>query len=132
MTTIVNPHVLRRTGVLTLTLFAAVACGRNTDFKVVHTVETSKWTIPIEAANSAQAYGPSAIRVRRVSSDSDVVLYEGEVANDGAEITLDNIRPDLRSDTDLRLCLNGVEQTAVLVRINPDMQSVVATQGYCE
>lgn len=105
--------------------------GVNTDFQTVHTIPIKDASIVIEAAQSSLAYGPATIRIRHVDNLNDEVVYESKIANDGGQIAFDNIRPDARSDRDLRLCLNGVEQDDVYVRIDVGVKAVVEIQRPC-
>ena len=64
-------------------------------------------------------------------NDTSTVLYEGKISNDGSEITLDNVRPSASKPGFLWLCLNGVEQADVAVRIELSTGIVAENERHC-
>ena len=114
-----------------VTVLAASGCGVDTNYYVLETLQTNRWTLPVEAARIADREGVFTIRVRRLDETSDIVLYSGELDVGADEIALSNVQPELRSDTDLRLCLNGAQSQSLVLQINPEARSVVESPGYC-
>ena len=105
-----------RTSVLCLAA-ALTACGGD-NFEALQTFPVADQSIIIEAAGRPADDGAMPVRVRRVSELEDIVVFEAAIANDGEDLTLENVRPDLRTVNDLRLCLNGTGQEDVYVRMD--------------
>ena len=105
-------------------------CGGD-GFDSLQTISVDTRSVIIEAMQDPMDDGSTGVRIRRVDELSDVVVYEGSVANDGEDLTLDNIRPDLRSINDLRLCLNGSAQEDVYVRMDVVVRSVSSIERPC-
>ena len=105
-------------------------CGGN-QFEALQTYPVDGQSIVVEAAGRPSDDGATPIRVRRVTELDDIVVYESSVANGGEDLTLDNIRPDLRTVNDLRLCLNGSGQDDVYVRMDVIARITSATARQC-
>ncbi len=111
---------------------ALSACGSgDKDFRVIASIDSHGQTITFEFAPSQLAFGPADIRVSTGESDATVVRYESQISNDGGEITLDNLRPNSSKPGHLWLCLNGVEQADVVVRIDFGANLVIEAQRPC-
>lgn len=106
------------------------ACGGD-KFEALQTYPAAGQSIIIEAAGRPADDGATPVRVRRVSELEDIVVYESSIANDGEDLTLDNVRPDLRTVNDLRLCLNGSAQEDVYVRMDVVARISSATARKC-
>lgn len=126
----------RHTIALFSTLLTATAtlsaCGSGeTEFELIETIESQDGTIILEYAPSQLAFGPAEIRIRAGENDTSTVLYEGKISNDGSDITLDNVRPNSSKSGFLWLCLNGVEQEDVAVRIEFSTGIVFENERHC-
>ncbi len=126
----------RHTIALFSTLLTATAtlsaCGSGeTEFELIETIESQDGTIILEYAPSQLAFGPAEIRIRSGENDTSTVLYEGKISNDGSDITLDNVRPNASKPGFLWLCLNGVEQEDVAVRIEFSTGIVFENERHC-
>jgi len=96
-----------------------VACNSGgQDYRTIDTIISESTPIILEYAPSALALGPASFRVRKEGDDSGTVLYETTISNDGSDILLDNVKPNAQKAGFLWLCLNGVEQADVSVRID--------------
>ena len=108
------------------------ACGSgDRDYQVLETIDSPGGPIILEFARSELAFGTADIRVRAAGEISDTVLYEGRISNDGGAITLDNFRPISSKPGYLWLCLNGVEQEDVAVRIEFETGLVIEDERHC-
>ena len=108
------------------------ACGSGeTEFALIESIESQDGTIILEYAPSQLAFGPAEIRIRAEENDTSTVLYEGNISNDGSDITLDNVRPNASKPGFLWLCLNGVEQEDVVVRIELSTGIVAVNERAC-
>lgn len=123
---------IRRSGIWLIIVAAALAaCGSGDhDFRVIETITSNKNPIILEYAPSALAFGSADIRIRLDVGESGTVLYEGKISNDGGDITIDNIQPNLGKGY-LWLCLNGVEQEDVSVRIELATGLVIEEMRHC-
>jgi hypothetical protein len=105
-------------------------CGGD-KFDQLESYSVNTTSVIVEAARRSMDDGSTGVRVRRVDELSDIVVYEGSVANDGEDLTIENVRPDFRSVSDLRLCLNGTGQEDVYVRMDVLARSVSSTEQTC-
>ena len=107
------------------------ACGSgDQEFRLIETITSNKNPIILEFAPSALSFGSADIRIRLDVGESGTVLYEGKISNDGSDITIDNIQPNLGKGY-LWLCLNGVEQEDVSVRIELATGLVIEEERHC-
>ena len=121
-----------RTGVILGLAAILAACGSgDKDYRVVDTIESQEQPIVLEFAPSSLAFGPADIRVTRGSGPETAVVYEGKISNDGGDITLDNLRPIADKPGFLWLCLNGVEQNDMFVRIDYASSAIVELERPC-
>lgn len=121
-----------RVTILRVFFFAAVAsCSSEIKYDTLDTLQSENVSVVIEAASKPQDDGSVAVRVRRIDARGDIVVYDGSVANGGEPLTLDNIRPDLRSPSDLRLCLNGAGQADLSVRMNVLVRFIASNERIC-
>ena len=108
------------------------ACGSGEkDFRVIESIESQSQSIIFEYAPSRLAFGPADVRVSIEENGDTFVRYEGQISNDGGDITLDNLRPNTSKTGHLWLCLNGVEQSDVVVRIDFAARLVVEEERHC-
>ena len=108
------------------------ACGSGEkDFRLIESIESQNQSIILEYAPSQLAFGPADIRVSTEENGDTLVRYEGQISNDGGDITLDNLRPNTSKPGHLWLCLNGVEQSDVVVRIDFADRMVVEKERHC-
>jgi len=108
------------------------ACGSgDPDFQIIDTLATQDGPIVLEYAPSGLALGPATIRLRLDVEKSDTLLYEGKISNDGGAITAENIQVDTSKQGYLRLCLNGVEQADIAVRIELATGLVIEEERHC-
>ena len=108
------------------------ACGSGEkDFRLIESIESQNQSIILEFAPSQLAFGPADIRVSTEGNGETFVRYEGQISNDGGDITLDNLRPNTSKPGHLWLCLNGVEQSDVVVRIDFAARMVVEEERHC-
>ena len=119
-------------GLAVLAAIGVSACGVDTDFYELQTLETSTWSLPVEAARTSDRPGVFVVRVRRVDDATDLVLYSGEVNIARDDITVADVRPEVRSDNDVRLCLRSADGPAVSLQIDPEARSAVEIPGFCE
>ena len=111
---------------------ALSACGSGEkDFRVIESIESQDQSIILEYAPNELAFGPADIRVSTELNGDTLVRYEGQISNDGGDITLDNLRPNTSKPGYLWLCLNGVEQSDVIVRIDFSASMVVEEERHC-
>jgi len=109
-----------------------VACSSGgQDYRTIDTVISEDTLIILEYAPSALAFGPASFRVRKENGESGMVLYETTISNDGGEILLDNVMPNAQKAGFLWLCLNGVEQADVSVRIDFSTGLVIEESRRC-
>ena len=120
--------------VAVLGLFVSLAaCDRSDDFEVLQTLTSDGTTLLIEAAEEAGDDETTAVRVRRMMPEVDegIVVFEGAIANANEPLTLSNLLPDLRSPSDLRLCLNGSGQADVYIQMNVQVRVVSSRERIC-
>ena len=124
--------VIRRSGICLIVAAATlVACGSgDTEFRLIETITSNKKPIILEFAPSHAKFGSADIRIRLDVGESGTVLYEGKISNDGGDITVDNIQANLGKGY-LWLCLNGVEQEDVSVRIELATGLVIEEERHC-
>lgn len=127
-----NRGAIGRSGTWLLIVAATLAaCGSgDPKFRLIETITSNKNPIILEYAPSALAFGSATIRIRLDVGESGTVLYEGKISNDGGDITMDNIQPNLGKGY-LWLCLNGVEQEDVSVRIELATGLVIEEERHC-
>ena len=111
-------------------VFSACGSGEK-DFRLIESIELQNQSIIFEYAPSQLAFGPADIRVSSEENGEILVRYEGQISNDGSDITLDNLRPNTSKTGHLWLCLNGVEQSDVVVRIDFATRMVVEEERHC-
>jgi hypothetical protein len=111
-------------------VFSACGSGEK-DFRVIESIESQDQSIIFEYAPSQLAFGPADIRVSTEVNGDIFIRYEGQISNDGSDITLDNLRPNTSKPGQLWLCLNGVEQSDVVVRIDFGARMVVEEERHC-
>ena len=126
----INHRTIRRLSCLSPALILA-ACGGGPDYDQISNVTVSERQIGIDAAPQEESDGPEFVRIRYADDEQADPLYLGQVANDGVELTLDNIRPDPSDAPNLRLCLNGSGQRDLFVRINVNTTTVTEIQRDC-
>ena len=73
----------------------------------------------------------ASVRVILLAGDSERLLYESEILNDGDELTPQNVRAGIGPQSELRLCLNGAGQPDVSVRIYPSTSTVIESDQTC-
>jgi len=76
--------------------------------------------------------GAASVTVRIDDANGDRVVYSGRIDNGGEPISYDNLRPDtsLAPDT-VFLCVNGIAQADVRVRIHAKSGTVVRFEQAC-
>ncbi len=124
-------NTLRSVVILTLTTVLSACGSGGKDYRVVDTIESQDQPIVLEFAPSSLDFGPASIRVTRGSGDDAATVYEGQISNDGGAITLDNLQPIASKPGFLWLCLNGVEQNDMYVRIDFEKSIVVEQELPC-
>lgn len=124
--------VIRRSGICLIVAAATlVACGSgDPEFRLIETITSNKNPIILEFAPSHTEFGSADIRIRLDVGESGTVLYEGKISNDGGDITVDNIQANLGKGY-LWLCLNGVEQEDVSVRVELATGLVIEEERHC-
>lgn len=127
----IPPSGLVRRWLLSLPVVVLVGCGSGPDYDQIGTVSVSGREIGIDVAPQEESDGPEYVRLRNLADEEGDPLYLGEVANDGVELTLDNIRPDPSDAPNLRLCLNGSGQGDLYVRINVNSSTVTEIPRDC-
>lgn len=83
--------------------------------------------IDVSEADSRAA----SIRVLLLAGDSERLLYESDIANEGVELTPDNVWAGIGPQSELMLCLNGAGQEDVSVRIYPTTNTIVESDQEC-
>ena len=111
-------------------VFSACGSGEK-DFRVIESIELQDQSIIFEYAPSQLAFGPADIRVSTKMNGETLVRYEGQISNDGGDITLENLLPNTSKPGNLWLCLNGAEQSDVVVRIDFGARMVIEEERHC-
>ena len=107
-----------------------VACGsEGSGFATLTELPFGDDTVRIDWSE-AEAGGAS-IRVVLQEDDSERLLYETGIANDGGELTPENVQAGIGPQSELRLCLNGSGQPDVSVRIFPESSTIIESDQAC-
>lgn len=121
-----------RIALLIMVSALAAACGSGPEYGEIVQVQVVDRQVAIDVAPQVERDGPAFVRIRDTAAGvEDPPLYLGEVANDGEDLTLDNIRPDPSDAPNLRLCLNGSGQSDLYVRINVNARTVTEIAREC-
>lgn len=105
-------------GILPIIATTLLSCGSGeTEFQLIESIESQDGALVFEYAPSKLSFGSAEFRVRAVAGDVSSILYENKISDDGHAVTLKNVRPNTSKPGFLWLCLNGVEQNDVTVRI---------------
>jgi hypothetical protein len=123
----------RRAGILSLAIVVPLAaCGSGgKEYEIIDAIDAEDMQIILEYAPSQLSFGSAHFRVRTEGGKSDTILYETTISNDGSKIMLENVRPNARTPGYLWLCLNGVEQSDVSVRIELSTGLIIEDQRHC-
>ena len=123
----------RRARILSLAMVVSlVACGPGgNEYEIIDSIDAEDMQVILEYAPSKLSFGSAHFRVRTEGGRSDTILYETKISNDGSNILLDNVKPNARKPGYLWLCLNGVEQSDVSVRIELSTGLVIEEQRHC-
>lgn len=109
-----------------------VACGSDGNkYEIIDSIDAEDMQIILEFAPSELPFGSAQFRVRTEGARTDTILYEAKISNEGTAILLDNVQPNARKPGFLWLCLNGVEQNDVSVRIELSTGLVMAEERHC-
>lgn len=116
----------------TLMLLTLAACG--SEEPEWHSLEPASFgddQLVFEWAPGSAETDPASLRVRLLERDSESIIYEGSVANDGVDIGYDNVLPQIDRPPEIVMCLNGSQQTDLHVRINTKVGTVIEAQRVC-
>jgi len=120
----------RRVWWVVLPAVILAACSSGPDYEEITSVMLGDREVLVDVAEG-DSDGPEYLRIRWPGDEEAEPLYLGEIANDGVELTLDNIRPDPSDAPNLRLCLNGTGQGDLYVRINVNSSTVTEIPREC-
>lgn len=116
---------------LTWLIILVAGCGSGEPrYRELETLELPDGRLIIEAARAAEEGGPALLRLR-YAGEEGAVLYRSTIANAGAEITVDNVRPDPGKPGYLWLCVNGAEQDDIAVSVNLTTGLIVENPRPC-
>jgi len=122
----------RRAGVFLALSAVLLGCSSSEEgFSVIETIDAREGLIAFEYAPSDLEFGPASFQVRLQGAKSESVLYRGTISNAGSAITLENVRIDASTQGFLWLCLNGVEQDDLAVRIEIQTGLVLEEKRNC-
>ncbi|MDX1482713.1 MAG: hypothetical protein R3315_13600 [Woeseiaceae bacterium] len=113
-------------------VLAMAACGREeVPVFSLAPIAFGERQIRVDWSPGTLAFSPADVRVLLVGADVETLLYEGQIANDGATLGWDNFRPVTDRYPVLILCLNGAEQEDVSLRIHAETGTVARTDRNC-
>ncbi|MEM9208101.1 MAG: hypothetical protein AAGA61_02550 [Pseudomonadota bacterium] len=108
------------------------ACGDvQPGFEVLAELSLGDDAVRVDALAGVDADKGSPIRVVLQRGDTERVLYEASIANADRRLSPDNVRPGIGPSSEVTLCLNGINQADVTVRIYPDTNTVIESDRAC-
>ncbi len=108
------------------------ACGSGEpDFEALTELAFGDGTIRIDWLEGDAESDAASIRVVLLEAESERLLYEAGIANEGVALTPGNVRPGVGPLSELTLCLNGTGQADVSVRINPKTNTIIESDQAC-
>ena len=115
-----------------LTGVLLAACGSDDpEFETLAELPHGDATIRISWTTGSLAMAAAPIRISLIEGETERLLYEASIGNDGGALTLDNFRPVADRPPLLMLCLNGAEQADVSVRIDTNNGTIIESDQEC-